>query len=80
MQGDHGWTVIRSIKRFLKAAGPNTELETGRGSYPLQELVTELLLSLRRHLRKNSTLQLDRSEALEVMIGVPQMPTAISGS
>jgi molecular chaperone DnaK (HSP70) len=71
VQGDRGWTVIRSIKRFLKAAGPHTELETGRGTYPLQELVTELLLSLRRHLRKNSTLQPDRSEPLEVMIGVP---------
>jgi molecular chaperone DnaK len=71
VQGDPNWTVIRSIKRFLKVAGPNTELETGRGTYRLQELVTELLLSLRRHLRKNSTLQLDRSEPLEVMIGVP---------
>src|SRR5215469_3289122 len=71
VQGDPKWTVIRSIKRFLKAAGPNTELEMGPGTYPLQELVTELLLSLRRHLRKNSTLQLDRSEPLEVMIGVP---------
>jgi molecular chaperone DnaK (HSP70) len=37
----------------------------------LQELVTELLLSLRRNLRKNSTLQMDRGEPLEVMIGVP---------
>jgi molecular chaperone DnaK (HSP70) len=71
VQGDSRWTVVRSIKRFLKAAGPNTELETGHGTYPLQELVTELLLSLRRHLRKNSTMQLDRSEPLEVMIGVP---------
>ena len=71
VQGDRKWTVIRSIKRFLKAAGPNSEFETGHGTYPLQELVTELLLGLRRHLRKNSTLQLDRSEPLEVMIGVP---------
>ena len=71
VQGDPQWTVIRSVKRFLKAAGPNTELDTGRGTYPLKELVTELLLSLRRYLRKNSTLEMDRGEPLEVMIGVP---------
>jgi molecular chaperone DnaK (HSP70) len=71
VQGDPKWTVVRSIKRFLKAAGPNTQLDTGRGAYAVEDLVTELLLSLRRHIRKNSTLELDRSEPLEVMIGVP---------
>jgi molecular chaperone DnaK len=71
VQADPKWTVIRSIKRFLKSAGPNTELDTERGTHLLQELVTELLLSLRRNLRKNSTLQMDRGEPLEVMIGVP---------
>ena len=70
-QGDPQWTVLRSVKRLLKDAGPNTELHVGGQSFPVQELITELLLALRRQLRKQSTLNLDRGDPIEVMIGVP---------
>jgi len=46
-------------------------VQVGQETFRLQDLITELLLALRRQLRKNSTLQLDRAEPLEVMIGVP---------
>jgi molecular chaperone DnaK (HSP70) len=71
VQGDAKWTVVRSIKRWLKQAGPNTQLTIGGAVFPVLDLVTELLLSLRRQLRKQSTLSIERGEPLEVMIGVP---------
>ncbi|MBV8904902.1 MAG: Hsp70 family protein [Acidobacteriia bacterium] len=71
VQGDPKWTVIRSVKRLLKQAGPNTELAIGNRNFLIAELVTELLLALRRQLRKQSTLEIERGEPLEVMIGVP---------
>jgi molecular chaperone DnaK (HSP70) len=71
VQGDPQWTTIRSIKRLLKHAGPNSELTIGNESYLIAELVTELLFALRRQLRKQSTLSVERGEPLEVMIGVP---------
>src|SRR5215469_1110483 len=70
-QSDPRFTVIRSIKRLLKQAGPNTGLTLGGETFLIQDLITELVLALRRHLRKGSTLQVDRSEPLEAMIGVP---------
>jgi molecular chaperone DnaK (HSP70) len=70
-QGDPKWTVLRSIKRLLKQAGPNTGLTIGGATFLVLDLVTELLLALRRQLRKQSTLEVERGELLEVMIGVP---------
>jgi molecular chaperone DnaK (HSP70) len=71
VQGDPRWTVIRSIKRLLKQAGPNSELMIGNRNFLVAELVTELLLALRRQIRKQSTLTVERGDPLEVMIGVP---------
>jgi molecular chaperone DnaK (HSP70) len=71
VQGDPRWTVVRSIKRLLKEAGLNTQLSVGGAAFPVHELITGLLLALRRHLRKGSTLQVDRGDPLEAMIGVP---------
>ncbi len=67
MQGEPGWTIIRSLKRYLEDAGPQTELDIGGAIVPLSELLTGLVGGLRRAL-------LDRfgeSEALEVVLGVP---------
>jgi molecular chaperone DnaK (HSP70) len=71
LQGNRKWTVVRSLKRLLKRAGPMTQLEIGGHSLSLMDLATELLSALRRQLREASTLSLDRGEPLEVMIGVP---------
>jgi molecular chaperone DnaK (HSP70) len=71
VQSDPRWTVIRSIKRLLKQAGLHTQLTVNGAQLPVHELITELLLALRRQLRKGSTLELDRAEPLEAMIGVP---------
>lgn len=71
VQNDAKWTATRSIKRLLEQVGPHTELTIGRGAFRISDLVTELLLSLRRQLQKHSTLTVERGEPLEVMIGVP---------
>ncbi len=71
VQGERDWTVLRSLKRMLKDAGPTTTIELAGHEIPVVELAGELLSAFRRHLRQASTLAPDRSEALEVMIGVP---------
>ena len=71
VQGDRGWTVLRSLKRLLKRSGLITQLDLGGCSLPLMELATELLSAFRQQLRQASTLSIDRGEPLEVMIGVP---------
>jgi molecular chaperone DnaK (HSP70) len=71
VQGDRGWTVLRSIKRLLKRAGPTTVLEIAGRQIPVMELATGLLWAFRQQLRQASTLSLDRGEPVEAMIGVP---------
>jgi molecular chaperone DnaK (HSP70) len=71
VQGNRGWTVLRSVKRLLKRAGPSTPLELDGCTTTVMEIVTGLLSAFRQQLRQASTLALDRAEPLEVMIGVP---------
>lgn len=56
------WTIIRSIKRVLQDAGPNTILELDRQQVPLIQVLREFAAALRNLLPK---------EKLEVMLGVP---------
>src|SRR5450432_561650 len=71
VQGERGWTLLRSLKRLLKDVGHSSRLDFAGQSLPLMEVMTELLSEFRRQLRKSSTLSLGRGEALEAMIGVP---------
>jgi molecular chaperone DnaK (HSP70) len=71
VQGDREWTVLRSLKRLLRGAGPATQVELGGCEAPVIELATELLSIFRQQLRQASTLAIDRAEPLEAMIGVP---------
>jgi molecular chaperone DnaK (HSP70) len=71
VRGDRSWTVLRSLKRLLRHAGPTTGLDLAGRTIPVMELATELLSEFRRQLRHGSTLSLDRGEPIEAMIGVP---------
>jgi len=71
VQGNRDWTVLRSLKRLLKRAGPTTRLDLAGCTVPVMELATELLSAFRQQMRQASTLSLDHSEPLEAMIGVP---------
>jgi len=64
VQAEPGWTIIRSLKRYLEDAGPETRIEPG-GS--LSDLLLGLVTSLRDALRA----RFGESEPLEAMLGVP---------
>src|SRR5690349_21828635 len=61
VQGDREWTVVRSLKRLLKRAGPMTPVRIAGCEAPVIELATELVSALRQQLRQGSTLSLDRT-------------------
>src|SRR5579871_3038628 len=56
VQGNCGWTVLRSLKRLLKRAGTGTRMNFAGSTVPVMELVTELLSVFRQQLRQASTL------------------------
>jgi molecular chaperone DnaK (HSP70) len=56
------WTIIRSLKRILPDAGPNTILQLGHEAVPLIQVLSEMAAALRASLPQ---------ERLEVMLGVP---------
>ncbi len=56
------WTIIRSLKRVLQDAGPNTILELADQQVPLIQVLREMAAALRALLPQ---------ERLEVMLGVP---------
>jgi molecular chaperone DnaK (HSP70) len=61
-QPDPEWTIIRSLKRVLQDAGPNTILELADQQVPLIQVLREMAAALRELLPQ---------EKLEVMLGVP---------
>jgi len=66
-QNDPSWTVVRSLKRYLEDAGPETHLAAGGVQTPLSELMVELFTALSRHLHA----RFGENEPLEAMLGVP---------
>lgn len=50
MQAEPGWTVVRSLKRLLADAGPQTSVDVDHARYPLMELLTGLVEHMRRAL------------------------------
>ena len=71
-QQEPGWTILRSVKRLLEEAGPETLIQLGEQYIPMQQLLTELVVSLRDYLLSGSNLPATaKSEPLEVMLGVP---------
>src|ERR1700684_3127963 len=48
MQGEPGWTIVRSLKRYLEDAGPETQLEAACAIVPLSGLMLGLVSALRQ--------------------------------
>src|SRR5882724_5045523 len=69
--GKPGWTVVRSLKRWLKNAGPSSALDIAGQRLDLFLLMTEMMMALRRELLEKSTLGAHKYEKLQVMLGVP---------
>jgi molecular chaperone DnaK (HSP70) len=70
-QEEPGWTVLRSVKKLLEEAGPETRIQIGEQIIPMRELLAGLVGSLRDQLLEGSNLSAAKSDALEVMLGVP---------
>lgn len=71
VQGQPGVTMVRSIKRVLADAGPDTLIRLGEHPIPLSLLLREMLSAFRNQLIERSSLSLRAGETLEVMLGVP---------
>jgi molecular chaperone DnaK (HSP70) len=70
-QGQPGWTIVRSLKRCLKNAGPSSVLDiAGQRLNPFL-LITEMMAALRRELLDKSTLGASKYDRLQVMLGIP---------
>lgn len=68
---DPAWALLRSFKRLLAEAGPQTEvLLAGRG-HLLQDLLAGFLAHLRAELLKRSNAGAARGERFEVAVSVP---------
>src|SRR5579884_968189 len=70
-QTEADWIVVRSIKRVLENAGPNTILKIGDHTVVLFDLLREMAGSLRTALLDSSSLDARPGEKLEAMLGVP---------
>lgn len=70
-QTDEKWTVVRSIKRLLEDAGPQTLLDLGGLQVRLTDLLNGLAKSLFTTLHETSNLRLKPGEKLEAVLGVP---------
>jgi molecular chaperone DnaK (HSP70) len=70
-QNDAGWTILRSLKRNLRDAGPHTVLHVDGQALPLRLLMAEMMSALHMQLLEHSNLGADQTEPLEATFGVP---------
>ena len=70
-QGKPDWTVVRSLKRWLRTAGPFSEVEIAGQLLNLGQILTEMMSELRRELLEHSTLGATKYDRLQAMLGVP---------
>ena len=70
-QGKPGWTIVRSLKSRLKTAGPYSTVELLGLRVNLSQIMTEMMIALRRDLLERSTLGASKYDRLRVMLGVP---------
>jgi molecular chaperone DnaK (HSP70) len=66
-QNEPDWTIIRSLKRYLEDAGPETLIEAGGSTVPLAGLLSGLITALREALAE----RFGEAEPFEAMLGVP---------
>ena len=71
MESEPGWTILRSLKRWLKDAGPHSEIEIAGQRLNVSLLATEMMVALRRDLIESSSLGAGKTDKLQAMLGVP---------
>lgn len=68
---DPQWSVLRSFKRLLNDAGPQTEVTLAGRDYRLTDLLTGFFAALKSDLHHRSNAGLAPDEAIEAAISVP---------
>jgi molecular chaperone DnaK (HSP70) len=71
-----GWTALRSFKRLLEGAGPDTEVSLGARSFRLLDLLTLYFAHVRTELLRRSNAGIAEGERLEVAVSVPAHATS----
>jgi len=66
-----GWSVLRSFKRLLNEAGPQTVVSLAGRDHRLADLLAGFLAQLRRDLQRRSNVTLAPGETIEAAISVP---------
>ncbi|OBK44300.1 Hsp70 family protein [Mycobacterium sp. 1081908.1] len=66
-----GWSVLRSFKRLLNDAGPQTEVSLAGRDHRLADLLTGFLAALKTDLQGRSNATLAPGETVEAAISVP---------
>src|SRR6201993_3423336 len=68
---DSGWSVLRSFKRLLTEAGPQTQVSLAGRNHRLADLLTGFLAQLKSDLHRRSNATLTPGETGEAAISVP---------
>jgi molecular chaperone DnaK len=71
-----GWSVLRSFKRLLTEAGPQTEVTLAGRSHRLADLLAGFLAQLKHDLQRGSNASLAPGETIEAAISVPANATS----
>jgi molecular chaperone DnaK len=66
-----GWAILRSFKRLLNDAHPDSEVSVGRVTLPLADLLAGFLSHLREEIVAHSNAGLRKKDAVEVAVSVP---------
>src|SRR6202171_3900731 len=70
-RAEPGWTLLRSFKRLLADAHPDTEVRIGNRAVLLADLLTGFLAYLRQELLYRSNAGLRKKDVIEVAVSVP---------
>ena len=70
-RAEPGWTVLRSFKRLLADAHPDTEVRIGNRAVLLADVLTGFLAHLRQELLYHSNAGLRKKDSIEVAASVP---------
>ena len=66
-----GWEVLRSFKRLLNDAHPNSSVKLGGRDYSLIDLLTQFLAHVREEIAHRSNAGLRRNDEIEAAVSVP---------
>ncbi|MFI5197781.1 MAG: Hsp70 family protein [Thermoanaerobaculia bacterium] len=75
LRREPGWTVVRSLKRALDAAGPQTGIAIGSWRLSLLDLLSGFFSALHRELVERSNAGLTADETLHAAVSVPANAT-----